>query len=444
MSNTLKLLIALIEISQDLERTMGSLWASFRNGLLDLSGRFEQEGESLIFDKDLDELIARLLHAASPDGKALIRRAIVKTSPEEESQVWRSTAIAVRSGGVTKVVPPSSELLPEGVIEMPVFYGTDRKVSGVGRPDNYYSGRRGDDVAYGIARVSVPTTGREVGDLASPRWWKMQFRQDLAKHVILFDVESLEREAFIRTLRDGVTSTDEMDMLLFVHGYNVTFANAVRRVAQIAVDLKFRGRTLLYSWASAGDPKQYMVDEDTIEWSTRRFRAFLQLVLMEGGARDVHVIAHSMGNRALMKALEEIEVSTFPVGSASLCQIIFAAPDISCDTFRDLAVAFHGRAQRCTLYASSSDIALKTSKLIHGYARAGEAGDSLIIVDGVDTIDASRVDTSLLGIRHSYFGSHRSILGDIADILMYRKEPSLRFELTETGARPRRHWTYRE
>ncbi len=35
------------------------------------------------------------------------------------------------------------------------------------------------------------------------------------------------------------------------------------------------------------------------------------------------------------------------------------------------------------------------------------------MVDGVDTIDASLVDTSLVGLRHSYFGDKRSILNDM-------------------------------
>ncbi len=448
MSNTLRLLIALIEIAPDLKRIVGSSWPTFRDELLDLSGRFEHEGESLALDKDLDELIARLLQAASLDGKNVIRRAMTETSAGDKPQTWRSTATATRSGGATTMgagdPQPSSEAFPDGVVEVPVFYGTDRKLSGAGRPDDFYSGRRGDGVAYGIARVTVPTEGRDVGDLASPAWWKLQLTPDPVKHVILFDIKPLERQPFVVALRDALASADERDALLFVHGYNVTFTDAARRAAQIAVDLKYRGRTLLYSWASAGDPKQYTVDEETIDWSTRRFRAFLQLALTEAGARDVHVIAHSMGNRALMKALEEIEVSAFPAGSATLCQVIFAAPDISCDTFRDLAAAFHGRAQRCTLYASSGDIALKASKLVNGYARAGEAGDSLVIVDGVDTIDASRVDTSLIGLRHSYFGSKRSILRDLAEIITHRTEPSRRFELKEAGAPPRRYWAYRE
>src|SRR5262249_45690855 len=160
--------------------------------------------------------------------------------------------------------------------------------------------------------------------------------------------------------------------------------------------------------------------------------------------RNVHVIAHSMGNRALTAALEEIKKSGVPAGSATLAQVIFAAPDVSCDSFRDLAAAFHGTAKHCTLYASSADVALKASKLIPGYPRAGEVGDPIFIVDGIDPIDATLADTSLLGLGHSYFGSKRSILADIAELLTGSTTTSLRFALTEVGAPPGRYWTYRE
>ncbi|MFK5047928.1 alpha/beta hydrolase, partial [Klebsiella pneumoniae] len=74
-----------------------------------------------------------------------------------------------------------------------------------------------------------------------------------------------------------------------------------------------------------------------------------------------------------------------PQDAARLGQIVFAAPDIDRDRFVQLAARFKGCARRCTLYASSRDVALLASKVVHGYPRAGEAGEALTVVDGVDT-----------------------------------------------------------
>lgn len=436
MSDTLRLLLQLIDIAPILERAFGDEWRSYRDELLALSGRLQRDGCSAAFDKDLDAFLARLLETAAEEAKGAIRRAI---APIEDMDNWRAGGVFY--GGGVVAGGESMLALPDHVVEVPVFYGTDRNPSDA---NDHYEGRRGDDVSYGVARVTVPTEGRDLGELTSPKWWKLDFKADPVRHVILTSVDRCDRASFVAQLQTALAAADESDLLLFVHGYNVTFTDATRRAAQLAVDLKFRGRTLLFSWASAGDPKQYTTDESTIDWSERHFREFLQLALTETAASRLHVIAHSMGNRALVRALERIDTGALPSGSAFLCQVIFAAPDIDSATFKDLAALFHGRAERCTMYASSGDLALKASKLVHGYARAGEAEDSLVIVDGVDTIDASRVDTSLIGLRHSYFGSARSILSDIAALLNDRKEPSLRFDVKEVGAPPRRYWAYRE
>jgi len=58
---------------------------------------------------------------------------------------------------------------------------------------------------------------------------------------------------------------------------------------------------------------------------------------------------------------------------------------------------------------------LQASKFVHGEPRAGDAGNNLTIMDGIETIDATNVKTDFLG--HSYFGENKSILSDIFYIL---------------------------
>lgn len=172
-------------------------------------------------------------------------------------------------------------------------------------PATYFGGARGT-LSLGIAEVSVPTRGRDLGELASPSWWRLEFTADPEKHVILKSVGALGRDAFVTSLKDSLAAAGEHDVLVFVHGYNVTFEDAARRAGQLSVDLKFAGRTPLYSWASAADTRKYTVDESTIDWSRDHFEAFLQLALGEVSAGKVHIIAHSMGNRAVINTLERV------------------------------------------------------------------------------------------------------------------------------------------
>jgi esterase/lipase superfamily enzyme len=442
MPYNVSLLLALLGVAPELQRILGDDWTPFRDEILVLAGRLEQEGDTQTLGDALNDFVRRLLKTAPPDATNAVRGAMQRAQPASATtRTTRGAARAERGGRAGRAPDKAATSEPVGTVVIPVFYGTDRASTDDPDPQNRYSGSRGS-LGFGVARVSIPVD-KPVGELPGPSWWRLEFRPDPSKHVVLLDVRSLAWDDFAGELRGSLASVGEMDALVFIHGYNVGFADAARRAAQIAFDLKFPGRTLLYSWASAGDAHKYTVDEATVEWSTPHFEHFLRLALTEIGARAVHVIAHSMGNRAMVRALEHFDASSLPQGAATLRQIILAAPDVDSDTFRQLAGAFNRSAERVTLYASSTDLALKVSKTVHGYPRAGDAGGALVIVDGVDTIDATNVDTSLLGLGHSYFGSKRSILNDMFNLITQGQAPDLRFDLEAAPADRGKYWLYR-
>jgi len=124
-------------------------------------------------------------------------------------------------------------------------------------------------------------------------------------------------------------------------------------------------------------------------------------------------------------------------------EIVMITPDIDADVFRmDIAPRLTRTVIHTTVYASSNDRALMASKAFHGYARAGEAGQGLLVADGVETVDASDVSASLLG--HSYFAEDRRIMEDIFALLQTGQRAENRFglEAVDTGAG--RYWTFRK
>jgi esterase/lipase superfamily enzyme len=327
---------------------------------------------------------------------------------------------------------------PEAWI-VPVFYGTDRARTGKASPEDFFGPGRGE-LSFGKVEVSLPKE-RHKGEMPAPSWYKpWEGKTDSSRFVLLLKVTPLEKGSFVAELRQTVGGAPIPEALVFLHGFKVPFAEAAERAAQVALDLEFKGVPLVYSWPSEGRLFSYTVDETNVEWSAPHFEEFLRLVLAESGARTVHVIAHSMGNRALVRALSALQAQGPTTGGATLRQIIFAAPDVDRDTFVDLAAKFQGRAERFTLYGSSNDRALRISKLVHGYPRAGESGENMALADGVDTIDSSQADTSLIG--HSSYGSVRSILADISDLLKQGHPPDGRFGFQPRERRERRYWVY--
>jgi esterase/lipase superfamily enzyme len=134
-----------------------------------------------------------------------------------------------------------------------------------------------------------------------------------------------------------------------------------------------------------------------------------------------------MGNRVLTAGLVALD----PDEAARLGQVVFAAPDVDAQVFVQLAAKFPARAAGRTLYASSNDLALRASQALAGYARAGQSGDGIVVVDGVDTIDASELDTGLMS--HSYIGDRTSILSDLYYLIRNGFRPAQRFGLREVA-----------
>jgi len=185
---------------------------------------------------------------------------------------------------------------------------------------------------------------------------------------------------------------------------------------------------------------QYPVDETNVVWAVPHLKEFLLGVAKKSGAENVHLIAHSMGNRALTSALERLAFELRD-DARLFREVILTAPDIDAEVFRrDLAPAITRTADRVTLYASSNDEALAASKQFHGYPRAGDTGGNLVVVPGIDTVDVSAVDTSLLG--HSYYGDNDTVLADLFELLQEAKPPQSRSGLHLMRLGQLRYWVF--
>lgn len=316
-----------------------------------------------------------------------------------------------------------------------VFYATDRKKTESSTPAEVFGKERGP-VTYGTCQVSIPRDHR-IGELEAPSIWRLEFRENPEKHVVLLQVTPQDKDGYFADVASRVRASTGKKLLLFVHGYNVTFADAARRTAQMSYDLAFDGAPVFYSWPSQGDVKDYLVDETNVEWTQEDLVDFLADIATRSDAQNIYLIAHSMGNRALTRSFARLAEDR-PELRQKFKEIILTAPDIDADVFRrDIAPHIAGEDHPVTLYASAADKALIASKKIHGYPRAGDAGAGLILLPGIETIDATAVDTDFLG--HSYFGEATSVIADLFSLIHKDERPprrGLQEVVTPTG----RYW----
>ena len=285
----------------------------------------------------------------------------------------------------------------------------------------------------GVCEVSIPT-GHSRGELETP-FIVMGYRvwERTSKHVVLVNLKRMADQDFFAELSRTVAKSKKREALIFIPGYNMTFEDSCRRTAQIAFDLKFPGAPIMYSWASKGKTFAYIHDVATIEWSTPKLEEFITTVAEKSGAEVVHVIAHSMGNRALVHALDSLRKKRTELSRPLFNEIVLVAPDIDAGVFKNLADSVQKMSERTTLYVSSRDKPLQISSALHKYPRAGDAGENLTVINGIDTIDASEADISIFSIfslEHTLF-EKTSVLTDLFELLGLRRPPQERAHLRD-------------
>ncbi|MBI6953599.1 alpha/beta hydrolase [Pseudomonas sp. CCOS 191] len=316
-----------------------------------------------------------------------------------------------------------------------VRYATDRRAVDA-TSDEVFGGEPGT-MSYGSCHVSIPSVHR-IGEIESPSLLKWEFTEDPRKHVVVLRTELEPAASFFEGIASDISATPEQSALIFVHGYNVSFVDAARRTAQMADDLQFSGVPVFFSWPSRAKYQSYTVDERNIEWAELDIKDFLRDFMEKTKATHVYLVAHSMGTRGLTRALAALSTER-PELVQKIKGLILAAPDIDAEVFRrDIAPKLVSQGRSFTLYASSNDKALRASKMIHGYSRAGESGKGIVVVDGMDTIDASKVDTDLVG--HSYFGNTRTIITDMHYLFRGAPPPDKRSGLESIGVPPDKYW----
>jgi esterase/lipase superfamily enzyme len=321
-----------------------------------------------------------------------------------------------------------------------VFFVTDRNRVG-SDPANSF-GSEPSTLSYGYSDVSIPRDHR-LGELEGPSIWRLELRSLPGTHVVVTAVQAEAERAFLDRVKARVASSRRKEALLFIHGFNVTFEDAMRRTAQIAYDLAFDGPAIAFSWPSQGSvlPLAYTRDQRNADLSAESLRRLL--VLLGGsGEATLHVIAHSMGNRVLQGALQQLRESGPQTPQPLFREMALFAPDIDAELFKRAVRQIAKSATRVTLYASSRDGALGVAQRVAGYRRAGQSGSGLIVVPEVQTIDASDVDTSLLGLNHSYFADNRTILSDLFSVLR-GVSPENRPSLTVASDPNGRYWRFK-
>jgi esterase/lipase superfamily enzyme len=239
---------------------------------------------------------------------------------------------SISEGAEQPAVTPSSPIQLDKA-EYLVWYGTNRRPNDARDAGKGYSAARDSVVRYGSCRVFIPHS-HKIGSIGSP-WWKrlITLTDDRLR---LLSVNEFEQGAYWGGIAAQLAAINgaERCALVFVHGYNVLFQDAALRAAQIGFDLSVKGAMAFFSWPSQGSTSGYPADEATIEASEGVIADFMTDFAERSGAAAVHIIAHSMGNRGALRAVNRIAAKAQRRTGKPFGQVILAAADVDADVFR--------------------------------------------------------------------------------------------------------------
>ena len=201
-----------------------------------------------------------------------------------------------------------------------------------------------------------------------------------------------------------------------MHGYWVSFRDAVEHGARIGAALKVPGNTFVYSWPAS---YHYASDSQTVEASLPHFSDFVRQILEVDTPCPLAIVAHSMGTRLLLRFLIQ-QLATMPNTLNLISHVVFAAPDVDHDVFLQNMQTLANAPFRKTLYTARGDSALKLSELFNGNARAGLA-PPIAIAHNLDTILVEGGPLADFG--HAYYGEQSDMLDDLFLLFHYSAEP---------------------
>jgi esterase/lipase superfamily enzyme len=257
--------------------------------------------------------------------------------------------------------------------EPTLIVATTRKPVNGGRTKPWFGPERATRMTVGRVKLVPPDESRFSLAAAGIGDWRLD------------GVEPVSGE-----VSDLLTAGGGGDVLIYVHGFKQTFETAVLDAAHLSDAIKFRGRTMAFSWPSKAGLFDYAYDRDSAVFSRDDFEHVLSSIVSAPGASRVHIIAHSMGTMLALESLRQLYARYGDTVAGRIGAVVFAAPDIDMDVFSSAIGRIGPLAGKITVVTSPNDRALALSGgIAGGMTRVGAAEKAAIERLGVRVIDAA-------------------------------------------------------
>lgn len=258
------------------------------------------------------------------------------------------------------VLVPVNETVP-GASKVDMLVATTRKRVD---PSEMFSGDRGPALDFANIVVSIPPAGaRQVGEVQ----WPQRVPGNPATEFVTLKADMIDRSQALAWFHRTLRTVPKRQVLVFIHGFNNRFDDAVFRFAQIVHDSDAPVLPILFTWPSRGSVLAYGYDRESTAYSRNALESLLKAISRDPAVGEISILAHSMGNSLALETLRQMAIRDGRV-TPKIRNVLLAAPDVDVDLAREAIVDMGPKANRpsFTLFVSQDDRALAVSRRVWG------------------------------------------------------------------------------
>jgi esterase/lipase superfamily enzyme len=306
------------------------------------------------------------------------------------------------------MMPVAASTQSPSVSKIDMLVATSRLASD--NPATLFGGERAPKPSLTDITISIPPdASRKDGDVQWPRHLPPNPRTDFA--VTSVKPMTTVQQGFAWFKQQGKGG----HALVFIHGFNNTYEDAVFRYAQIVHDSGAQVTPIMFTWPSRGRLRDYVYDKESATYSRTALENTLRYLSKDPDVKDITVLAHSMGTWLAMESLRQMAIRDGQV-DAKIDNVILASPDIDVDVFARQFTELGDHRPKFTIFVSQDDRALAASRLISGgVLRVGainpgeEPFKSKLERAGITVIDLTKIKTGD-SMRHGKFAESPEIV----------------------------------
>jgi esterase/lipase superfamily enzyme len=231
-------------------------------------------------------------------------------------------------------------------------------------PAQMFSGDRGSTRSFANITVSIPPDRRrKVGEIQ----WPSRIPGNPATDFVTLKANVIDQKQALTWFNQAVSKVPQRRVLVFIHGFNNRFEDAVFRFAQIIHDSHAPVVPVLFTWPSRGSILDYGYDRESSTWSRNALEDMLRSLARDPAVGEISILAHSMGNVVTLEALRQMAIRDGRV-APKIRNVLLAAPDVDVDIAREAVATMGPNRPKLTLFVSQDDRALALSRRVWGDA----------------------------------------------------------------------------